>query len=119
MSLTTFTVHLDDTEVEVFLEYMRACGHSTPNSALRGALFTQCRLSDVEMPPGCFGRWKRPAAPAPTVAAPVAAVPAVPPDPDPDPGPVADRSLRPPQGLPLGSVAAAHPPGAPPAPSGP
>jgi hypothetical protein len=51
---TDFVVRLDDEEVGVLLAFMAACGLSTVNAALRTALFTQCRLSEIPMPAGCF-----------------------------------------------------------------
>lgn len=52
--MNTFEVRLDDTETDVFLAFMQACGLSTVNAAIRTALFTQCRLSEIDMPSGCF-----------------------------------------------------------------
>lgn len=52
--MTRFTVELDENEAAVLLAFMQACGLSTVNAALRTALFTQCRLSDIPMPSGCF-----------------------------------------------------------------
>jgi hypothetical protein len=53
--LTVFEVRLSDLEAEVLFGFMQACGLSTVNAALRTALFTQCRLSEIAMPTGCFG----------------------------------------------------------------
>lgn len=45
----TFSVSLDDSDVEVFLAMMQALACSTPDALLRVALWNQANLSEVAM----------------------------------------------------------------------
>lgn len=41
-------------EVNAFVDMMQRLGCATPNKLLRIALGTQARLSDIDLPAGCF-----------------------------------------------------------------